>query len=68
MTKIRFPNETDAYRAARDALIEEEQALLKQVKAVAEKRRQLPLGGRLKEDYEFVRATDARLGEKVRFS
>jgi predicted dithiol-disulfide oxidoreductase (DUF899 family) len=42
---IRFPNESDEYRAARDALLDEEIALRRQTEAVAEQRRQLPLGG-----------------------
>jgi predicted dithiol-disulfide oxidoreductase (DUF899 family) len=38
------------------------------VKAVAEKRRQLPPGGALKEDYVFQWASDGRVGQPVRFS
>ena len=68
MTELRYPNETPEYRQARDALLEEEQALVDRVKMVAEQRRKLPLGGRLREDYTFVWATDERLGQKVRFS
>ena len=65
--KIRYPNESDEYRAARDALAAEEDELIRRVKAVAERRRRLPPGGRLKEDYTFVRASGDRLGEAVRF-
>lgn len=68
MNETRYPNESNAYRAARDALLEEEKALVKQVKALAEKRRQLPLGGKLKEDYTFQRANKGKVGEPVRFS
>ena len=68
MTEPRYPNETPEYRQARDALLQEEQALVAKVKAVAEQRRNLPLGGRLKEDYTFQWATDDRLGESVKFS
>lgn len=68
MSENRYPNETADYRAARDALLEEEQALVQKVKAVAELRRKLPLGGRLKEDYTFTWATDDKLGESVKFS
>ena len=39
---------------ARQALNEEELALVRQVKAVAAMRRQLPLGGRIPEDYTFA--------------
>ena len=38
------------------------------VKAVAEQRRKLPLGGRIKEDYTFIWATDGKLGRSVEFS
>jgi predicted dithiol-disulfide oxidoreductase (DUF899 family) len=53
MTGFRFPNESDAYRARRDELLQMEIELRAQVDAVAKKRRELPLGGRLKEDYRF---------------
>lgn len=53
MTAFRFPNESDEYRAARDELLELEKDLRARVDAVAAKRRELPLGGRLKEDYRF---------------
>lgn len=68
MTEPRYPNETAEYRLARQALLAEEQVLLAKVKAVAAQRRNLPLGGRLKEDYTFVWATDERLGKPVKFS
>ena len=66
--KLQYPNESAEYRQARDALAVEEEALIKRVKAVAEQRRQLPQGGKLKEDYRFIWATDDQLGEPVRFS
>lgn len=68
MAETRYPNESTEYRAARDALLAEEQALVDKVKMVAALRRQLPLGGRIKEDYVFAWATDARLGEPVTIS
>lgn len=68
MSEPRYPNETAAYRAARDALLAEEQALLDKTKAVAELRRQLPLGGRVEQDYEFVWASGEKLGRTVRLS
>jgi predicted dithiol-disulfide oxidoreductase (DUF899 family) len=49
----RFPGEKPAYRAARDTLLKEEVRLRRQIEAVAEMRRKLPLGGALKEDYVF---------------
>ncbi len=42
---ISFPNESDEYRAARDALLGEEIALRRHSEAVAEQRRGLPLEG-----------------------
>ena len=38
------------------------------MKAVAAKRRQLPLGGQLKEDYVFQWANDGKVGQQVKFS
>ncbi len=63
-----YPNETQEYRQAREALALEEQELVARVKAVAEIRRNLPLGGRLKEDYGFVWANDQNLGKPVKLS
>jgi predicted dithiol-disulfide oxidoreductase (DUF899 family) len=74
MSELRYPNESREYRDARDALRKEEQALVDKVKSVAAKRRALPPGGRLKEDYVFEwasdgkRASDRKLGQTVRFS
>jgi len=64
----RYPNEPTDYRIARDALALEEQDLIRRVKAVAEQRRNLPLGGRLQEDYTFAWAEDARLNQAVKIS
>lgn len=50
---IRYPGESDEYRAARDNLLAAEAALRKQVEEVADLRRTLPAGGALKEDYVF---------------
>ena len=68
MSELRYPNETREYRDARDALRKHEQELVGKVRAVAEERRRLPRGGKLKEDYTFQWANDARLGQNVRFS
>jgi len=68
MIELRYPNESREYRDARDALREEEQELVDKVKAVAAKRRTLPLGGLLKQDYVFERANDGEVGERVKFS
>ena len=68
MSEPRHPNESQAYRDARDALLKEEQELIAKTKAVAEKRRNLPLGGQLKEDYTFQWANDGKVGKSVKFS
>lgn len=49
----RFPNESTAYRDARNKLLEAEIALRKNIEEVAVLRRTLPLGGELPEDYVF---------------
>ncbi len=68
MSELRYPNETRAYRDARDALLKDEQELVDKVKSVAAKRRKLPLGGQLKEDYVFQWANDGKVGKRVKFS
>jgi len=68
MTELRYPNESREYRDARDALLKDEQELVAKVKSVAEKRRRLPIGGQLKEDYVFQWANDGRVGQSVKFS
>ena len=47
----RFPNESSAYRTARDTLLTAEMELRAKVEEVAALRRTLPLGGALKTDY-----------------
>ena len=49
----RFPNESDEYRRARDALLAEEIELRRHIERVAEQRRQLPPGGEVAKDYRF---------------
>lgn len=49
----RFPNETDEYREARLALLNEELELRRRIERVSEQRRSLPAGGRVPTDYEF---------------
>src|ERR1700686_1244598 len=68
MSDLHYPNETKEYRDARDALLKDEKELVDKVKAVAARRRTLPLGGELKEDYIFQWANDGRVGERVTFS
>jgi predicted dithiol-disulfide oxidoreductase (DUF899 family) len=50
---MRFPNESPEYRAARDALLESEVLLRRQMEAVAVELRALPAGGEIPEDYVF---------------
>jgi predicted dithiol-disulfide oxidoreductase (DUF899 family) len=50
---VRFPNESEDYRRARDALLAEEIELRRQIERVAEQRRMLPPGGEVKKEYEF---------------
>ena len=52
--RTRHPNESDEYRAARQALLVEEIELRRQVERVAEMRRNLPPGGDVPADYFFV--------------
>ena len=49
----KLPNESEQYRLLRNELLQEEIELRAQVERVAAKRRDLPLGGIIKEDYEF---------------
>jgi predicted dithiol-disulfide oxidoreductase (DUF899 family) len=68
MSELRYPNETREYRDARDALLKDEQELVDKLTSVAAKRRALPRGGRLKEDYTFQWANDGKIGKSVKFS
>jgi predicted dithiol-disulfide oxidoreductase (DUF899 family) len=54
---VRFPNESNDYRRARDALLAEEIELRRQIERVAEQRRALPPGGAVAKDYQFEGAT-----------
>jgi predicted dithiol-disulfide oxidoreductase (DUF899 family) len=69
---IRFPNETPAYRDARNELLEAEIALRKNIENVAALRRKLPLGGPLPEDYVFEEGAadinDSQTTRTTRFS
>lgn len=68
MGEQRYPNESREYRAAREALLREERELIEKTKAVAARRRELPLGGELKEDYVFQWANEGKVGQRVKFS
>jgi len=60
MANIHFPNESDAYRKARKALLESEKELRAHIERVAEQRRKLPTGGELKENYVFEERVNGR--------
>lgn len=68
MTPTIFPNESNAYRAARDKLLADEIALRRQMEAVSEARRALPPGGAVGEDYVFETIGSDGAVERVRLS
>jgi predicted dithiol-disulfide oxidoreductase (DUF899 family) len=53
-SRFRYPNESDDYRRARDALLAEEIELRRHIERVAEQRRKLPPGGEVAKAYGFV--------------
>jgi len=63
-----FPNESAAYRRARNALLEAEIALRRQTETVAEMRRALPPGGEVQQDYVFERIGANLRPEAVKLS
>jgi predicted dithiol-disulfide oxidoreductase (DUF899 family) len=61
---VSFPNESPAYRAARERLLAKEIELRRAMEAVAAERRALPPGGEVPEDYVFQGgAGDVRLSD-----
>ena len=52
--KAHYPNESAAYRAARNALLREEIELRRHIERVAVQRRALPAGGEIAKDFELV--------------
>lgn len=64
----RFPDESRAYRSARDRLTRAEMELRSHVEQVAALRRKLPLGGAVPEDYEFEEADAAGAPRRVKLS
>jgi len=50
---VRFPNETSAYRVARDRLLAAEMSLRRQIEQIADLRSKLPAGGEVRMDYVF---------------
>src|SRR5580700_9842288 len=65
---VGFPNESAEYRAAREALLQEEIALRRAMEAVAVARRKLPPGGLVPEDYVFEEMGADGAVKKVRLS
>jgi predicted dithiol-disulfide oxidoreductase (DUF899 family) len=65
---IRFPGESDDYRAARDRLLGRERALRAETEAVAAERRALPPGGKPPTDYPFAELTPEGAPASVRLS
>jgi predicted dithiol-disulfide oxidoreductase (DUF899 family) len=63
-----FPGESADYRAARDRLLDEEIELRRAMEAVAARRRELPPGGEIPEDYVFEGAEAGGAPTAVRLS
>jgi len=59
----RFPGESDEYREARNKLLKAEIELRDKIENVARLRRQLPIGGKVKEDYVFEEIIDGKIKE-----
>ena len=68
MEHLSFPNESPEYRNARNALLDAEMDLRRQIEAVAAQRRALPRGGEVPEDFVFERIGTDQRPEKVRLS
>ena len=60
-TGVSFPGETEAYRQARNKLLQAEAELRSKAEEVAALRRSLPLGGRVRKDYGFSEQVDGHL-------
>lgn len=66
--RVTFPNESSAYRLARNKLLQREVALRREMEAVAGEIRALPPGGPVPEDYEFDHIDAQGVPAKVRLS
>src|SRR3546814_12817551 len=63
-----FPNESTEYRTARNALLDAEIALRRQLEAVAAQRRALPPRGAVPKDFVFERIGANQRPEQVKLS
>jgi predicted dithiol-disulfide oxidoreductase (DUF899 family) len=68
MEHLSYPNESSAYRTARNALLDAEMELRRQLERVAVQRRALPSGGEVPEDYLFERIGANQRPEQVKLS
>ncbi len=58
--KRHWPGEDEAYREARNTLLQAEMELERHLTAVVKLRQELPLGGPVKEDYAFAEMVDGK--------
>lgn len=65
MSGLIFPNESDAYRKARDELLKAEILLRQQLADVSAQRARLPPGGEIAEDYVFKRLNADGASENI---
>jgi predicted dithiol-disulfide oxidoreductase (DUF899 family) len=68
MEHLNFPNESAEYRTARNALLQAEIALRRQLEAVAAQRRALPRGGAVPVDFVFEQIGANERPEPVKLS
>ena len=68
MSGFRYPNESDHYREKRNELLEMEKDLRALTESVAQKRRELPIGGALKENYVFEKLDTSEVVKKIPFA
>jgi predicted dithiol-disulfide oxidoreductase (DUF899 family) len=68
MEHVTYPNESADYRAARNALLDAEIELRRQIERVAAMRRALPPGGAIPIDYAFERLGANLMPETVKLS
>jgi predicted dithiol-disulfide oxidoreductase (DUF899 family) len=65
MPHLSYPNESAAYREARNKLLDAENALRAQIEAVATLRRALPLGAEVPQNYVFERIGANAMPEQI---